>query len=93
MQKSSRYVGSTGEGLVLLLYVTDNSLFPSETFVNCLRAFTRDQEHSFDEIHLVKPSVPEGVHWKIYPATELIPDSFDPEKVKGNVVQNLRLSQ
>lgn len=89
MEKSAKYTGSTGNGLLLLLYVTDDNLFPSETMVNILRALTGRDSHSFSEIHLVKPTALEPIHWEIYPAQELIPPNFDINRVQDNMVTNL----
>ena len=90
LKKSERYRTSTGEGLMLLLYVTDWRFVLSETVVKLLRFWSAHQSHSFEGIYWYSPTAPDyGVAELIYPTAKKDWKTFDPEAYRDKVVINL----
>ena len=88
MGKSVRYASSTGDGLILLMYVTDWHFALSETIINLLKYWTAQTQHSFEEIFFYVPIEPEGgLPYLIYPIPGVSWENFNPETYKENVVQ------
>lgn len=90
LRKSAHYGGRPPLGLHLLLYVTHWTFIPSESTISLLRFWTVKNTHGFEGIHWYGPITPEeGIPFCIYPTPLEQWATFDPERFRSSVVQNL----
>ena len=89
-RKARRYASSVGDGIVLLIYVTDWRFTPSNTFVALLQYWLSSQPHCFMRIYLYTPATAEeGALFTLFPTPASYWHNFDPEDFRENVVHNL----
>ncbi len=89
-EKSDRYKGATGDGLLLLLYVTDWRFTLSESVIALQQYWAVKKAHTFEAIHVYHPITPsEGIAHLVFPTPMEHWNDFAPEKYRDNVVQNL----
>ncbi len=90
MGKSDRYSGSTGSGLILLMYITDWRFVLNEMVITLLEYWSLHKQHSFERIYCYSPiTSDEGVLSPIYPTPNIFRKDFNPESYKEKLVQNL----
>ena len=88
--KSARYASSSGEELLLLMYVTDWRFTLSETVIALLQYWTASQAHSFGAVYCYSPITrEEGIVHVIHPTPMEHWTGFDPERYRENFVHNL----
>lgn len=88
LKLSKRYRSSVGDGLYLLLYVTDWRFTLSQSTLNSLRYWFLLDDHCFERIYIyhVRERF-EGLAEVLYP--DSVPADFDPRNVRDNQVTNL----
>ncbi len=88
--KSDRYATSTGQGLLLLIYVTDWRFNVSDPVVALLQYWTLQQKHNFEGIFFYSPTTSqEGLARLIYPTPLEFWKGFNPELYRDNITVNL----
>jgi SEC-C motif-containing protein len=89
MGKATRYRTSSGNGLWLLIYVTDWHFVLHERVLELLQYWTASNNHCFEAIYCYSPITPEdGIVQLIYPCAREKWAHVDAETYKGRVIYN-----
>jgi hypothetical protein len=90
MGKSARYRASSGNGLWLLIYVTDWHFVLHERVLELLQYWTANNTHCFEAVYCYSPiTSTDGIAQGIYPCAREKWARVDPELYKGRVIYNL----
>ena len=88
--KSSRYQTSVGDGLFLLIYITDLKFVLCNTVIALLQYWSVHNKHCFEKIYCYFPIMQDdGIVQLIYPTPPEYWESFNPDKYRENLTTNL----